>query len=108
MKTNIQIELTDEQRNQLKILIDGKPSKKMVSRKEVIALCQQHISGLVNSSANGDDEARMRIMVANSKSTPAMNLYRADPEDIPLMARPDDPGYVRGWNTVKRGHAVSH
>lgn len=98
MKTNLQIELTDQQRNHLAQLIDGKPSKREVSRKEVIAICQQHIGGLLGSADNSFEREQEDL------TTPAQfnPLYDIDPADRPLMAQPNNPGYVRGWNLVKR------
>lgn len=38
MKTNVPIELSDEERNRLANVIDGKPSKRLATRAEVIEL----------------------------------------------------------------------
>jgi hypothetical protein len=106
MKTNVQIELTDAERNRLAKMIDGKQSKRLVSRKEVVALAQQHFAGLVGALA-GDDKTRAQIMLQSANIPPEkLDIYKADPADIPLMAQPDNPGYVRGWNLVKRGAGV--
>ena len=98
MKTNLQIELTDDERAALAAVIDGKKSSRLISRKEVIALAQQHISGLMLSTKPFTEERE-----AHNRDARLMpDIYKADPEDISLMARPNDPGYVRGWNLVKR------
>lgn len=104
MKTNISIELNDEQRNKLKILIDGKASKKMISRKEVIALCEQHIGGLLGTAdpiSGGVENVSIRSLQKK------VDLYDIDPEDRALMAQPENPSYVRGWNLVKRSKRTS-
>lgn len=105
MKTNVPITLTDDERDKLANIIAGKPNKKLASRRDVVAICQQHIAGLVGSIDDRNERERVRIMVQHAKPGTGVDLYRADPEDIPLMARPNDPGYVRGWNLVKRGAA---
>ncbi len=106
MKTNVSIELNDEQRTQLAYWIDSQGGvwpnqrKRMATRKEVVALCQQHIGGLAEA-INGQAEK----LHSNDQAQPtkgAVDLLKADPEDIPLMAKPNNPSYVRGWNQVKR------
>ena len=110
MKTNIQIELSDEERNRLAILLDGplnkrgKPNTRLISRKEVVAIAQQHIAGLVNVISDETEKKRMQVMTHNAKPGSGADIYRIDHND-PLtkaMARPEDPGYVRGWNTAAR------
>jgi hypothetical protein len=49
MNTNIKITLTDEQRNHIKNLIDGKTSAKLVSRAEVSNLVQMFVDNLIES-----------------------------------------------------------
>jgi hypothetical protein len=58
MKTNVPIQLLDAQRNQLANLIDGKATKRLASRAEIVALCQQHIGGLVVQQTEVKDLAR--------------------------------------------------
>lgn len=97
MKTNVKIELSDEQRNQLAILLDGKTSARKVTRKEVIALCEQHIGGLVGQASSTFDEENEDL-----STPPELNsIYQIDAEDRYLLAG-KAAGYVRGWNLVKR------
>ena len=102
MKTNVPIELNDAERSLLADLIDRKQSKRLATRAEVVAIAQQHIAGLVGSKED-DIPPGTRIALDSTQA----DIYRADPEDVPLMARPDDPGYVRGWNLVKRSKKKS-
>ncbi len=106
MKTNIQIELSDEERNRLAILLDGplnkrgKPNTRLISRKEVVAIAQQHIAGLLGSN----DDAQATPEIQETRKIAYSALYEIDHSD-PLtkaMARPDDPGYVYGWNKAAR------
>lgn len=101
MKTNVSIELTDEQRDCLANLIDGKDTKRMATRAEITALVTQHVGGLVASAEawtfedvdEADDEGNEL----------GRDIYLVDNRD-PLtktMAKPHDASYVRGWNQVK-------
>lgn len=110
MTTNVPIVSTEEQLENLGFFIDSEggawPNKRRrrATRKDIIALCQQHINGLANAQLSADDRSRTRIMVDRAEAK-VRDMYKPDPEDVPLMARPDDPGYVYGWNKVKRGAA---
>lgn len=102
MKAIVHIEINDDDRDHLANLIDGKVSKRKVTRAEVVALCQQHIGGLLGAA----DPSVMDDRTSNDLPQPTE--YRAalmipDPDDIPMMAQPNNPSYVRGWNQVKRG-----
>lgn len=99
MKTNVSIELSDGERNTLANVIDGKVTGRYATRKEVTALCLQHIGGLTNISASRETSTEQIKQVTGS------DLYVIDPGDHQLMSMPNNPGYVRGWNTVKRGAA---
>ena len=104
MKTNVPIELTDADREILANVIDRKDSKRKISRKEVIALCQQHIGGLLGQATAEIMEPDIdgsEYRAGGDTPTP-QPLMIPDPEDIPLMKSPNDPSYVRGWNQVKR------
>lgn len=94
MKTNVSIETTDQQRNLIANLIDGKATSRMASRKEITDLCQRHISGLVGES---------RVVTPSDK--PSMpDLFRIDEADKTIL-HGKSPGYIYGWNKVKRGAA---
>lgn len=49
MKVNTQFDITDSQRNKLACQIDGKLSKRMVSRKDVTALAQGWFNSLLDA-----------------------------------------------------------
>lgn len=93
MKTNISIEINDDQRRLLADLVDGKKSARLIKRAELVQLCRQHIGGLL-----GQADA---LGPAPTAKPGRPDPYRLDAEDRALMARPDDPGYRRGWNLVK-------
>ncbi len=50
MNTNVQISLTDDQRDHLKNLIDGKKSTKKISRQEVKDLIQHFVDNLLETT----------------------------------------------------------
>lgn len=104
MKTNVPIELSDEERVKLADVIDGKHSLKMATRAQIVAICQQHIGGLVGMINDPFERDRTRFLTTNIKPGTGFDIYKADPADVPMMAKPNDPGYVRGWNLVKRGN----
>ena len=56
MNTNIKITLTDEQRDHIKNLIDGKITRKMATRQEVSSLVQLFVDNLVESKLSDPQE----------------------------------------------------
>ena len=118
MKTNLGIELTDDERDALANLIDGKDTTRLATRKEITAIAQQHIGGLARKAESDsfedvydEDQNPPPAPEVLDRETggwiphPAGDLYRVDHTD-PLtrtMAQPDDPSYVRGWNQVRNG-----
>ena len=93
MKTRIFIETTDEERNQLACFLDGAMSKRMVSRKEIIALCEQHMGGLIEQCVHLDPPEKKEAVMSG--------IYILDKEDAHML-KDKSPGYIRGWNSVKR------
>ena len=106
MRTNVSIELTDDQRDALATMIDAKDTTRLATRKEITAIAQQHIGGMARvaeaetfEDVDDDDQGQRE-----APSGPDGDLYVVDHTD-PLtrtMAKPDDPSYVRGWNQVKK------
>ena len=99
MKTNVPIELSDAQRDHLANLIDRKKTKRKASRKEIIEICQRHIGGLAESPFSMDAADPPDFEDARGNPLSAINW---DDPLTPCMARPNDPGYVRGWNLAAR------
>lgn len=100
MKTNVSIELTDEQRSTLANIIDGKTNKRLATRKEVVDLCTQYIAGLVGENASeAPSEPQNRVVLATcqNRHDPSLNV---DPEDRKHLEG-KSAGYIRGWNMVK-------
>ena len=109
MKTNVSIELNDQQRDYLATLIDDKQTVRLASRAEVTALVEQFIGGVVAQAeySGGKADVPEAIMY---KSDPTLtrppmsqmrDLYTIDQEDIKIL-KGKDPSFVRGWNQVKR------
>lgn len=102
MKTNVSIELSEQERSALADLIDGKATKRLATRKEITKICQQHIGGMSHQTVEAFESAAHGT--ARKKYG---DIYKVDHSD-PLsrtMAQPHNPGYVRGWNLVKGGAA---
>lgn len=98
MKTNVAIELTDEQRDYLATLIDGKPTKRLATRQDVNNLVQQFIGAAVSQAEYSGGKVDEHN---NVHATAKGDLYTIDPEDRKFLDG-KDPSYVRGWNQVKR------
>lgn len=100
MRANVAIEITDEDRDVLANLIDGKITKRMATRKDIVALCEQHIGALINQ-ARGSDIVKT-LEPKKTLGGTANDLLRVDLEDQALLAgKPES--YIIGWNRVKRG-----
>ena len=100
MKTNVSIELTDEQRSTLANIIDGKTNKRLATRKEVVDLCTQYIAGLVGENASeAPSEPQNRVVLATCQNNFDPSLT-PDAEDRQRLAG-KSAGYIRGWNMVK-------
>lgn len=106
MKANVAIEINDLERSLLADLIDGKVTKRMATRADIVRLCEQHIGGLIEQSdcsviVPTPFEAT-RTRVASTNPIDNNPLTRIDPEDaVILSGKPE--AYVIGWNRVKRG-----
>jgi len=109
MKTNLGIELTDDERDALANLIDGKDTTRLATRKEITAIAQKHLGGLARVAEAAtfedvEDEDTEGSARTYEDGTPTGVLYVVDHTD-PLtrtMAKPDNPSYVRGWNQARR------
>lgn len=98
MKTNVSIELSDVQLNQLAQVITGKPTARKATRKEIKAYVCQNLAGLLAEYRPTD----LDLKETNRPQAARSSLYQIDPEDMPVL-RNRSPAYVRGWNLVKRG-----
>lgn len=107
MRTNVAIELTDEQRSTLADLIDGKQTKRLLTRAEVGALCRLFLESLIEQADEPPTNQPGRLFIAadDDNQAPRGDLHIADPEDRQLLAG-KSAGYVVGWNKVKRALAA--
>ena len=98
MKTNVPIELTDEQRSRLANVLDGKVSKRLATRAEVCEAAEAFLRALIESEPEAP---------APEAPSPA-SVMRRDPipEVIPekwrdrLQGKSD--GYIRGFLMADR------
>lgn len=111
MKTNVSIDLNDEDRNKLANMLDGKATARLATRKEIVEICQRHIGGLVEQSSGFDkviigvDPAKPgsdRTVVSEVRNGKISPLSEVDAEDF-VFLKDKSPSYIRGWNQVKRG-----
>lgn len=86
MNVNVQISIDDKARSHLADLIDGKTSKRLVTRAEVNALCRMFLEHLLTEN------------LGNKIDTHVPSV--ADDADADILAG-KHPNYVRGWNQVK-------
>lgn len=107
MKTNVPIEITDDERCLLANMIDGKEKKRLATRKEVVELCQRHIAALIHQANNAVYKTMVTsqpsvLIVENDKVYDAAKhpWYTPDREDEALL-HGKDPEYVFGWNKAK-------
>jgi hypothetical protein len=84
--TNVRIELTDVQRRVIATVLD---QRELLTRKQVNELVQMLFEQLQSGTDAPDDGPPA---APNDPPTPAPT--RAKP------ARPNDEGYMRGWNAV--------
>lgn len=98
MKTKVSIELTDPQRSVIAELIDGEPSKRMVTRKEVVQLCQEFVQFLTEFEPQAEPEPLPEPQGGCKLQPPSRT--RIDPADKRLLkGKPES--YIRGWYQVK-------
>ena len=100
MKANVAIEITDYQRDKLANLLDGKVTKRMCTRADIVNLCQQHIGGMIEQA-----EATTIVkqpVEAKVEGHPLGHLTMVDPEDQVILAGKSE-SYIIGWNRVKHG-----
>lgn len=101
MKVNANIEISDEQRNVLARLIDGKQVKRLATRDEV----RDYVAGCIASLVEGTRIAEVpetTAPVATTSPRPSIgDLLRIDPEDEERL-KDKEPGFIMGWNRWKR------
>ena len=107
MKANVAIEITDHERDKLANLIDGKVTKRMVTRLDVVNLCRQHIGGMIQQAESSvivkqAVEFKVTASVGGDIFSCIGNpLTVVDPEDQVVLAGKAE-SYIIGWNRVKR------
>lgn len=100
MRVNANIEISDEQRNVLARLIDGKQVKRLATRDEVRDYVAGCIASLVEASEATDTE-HVAAQPIPLRSPSTGDLLRIDPEDEERL-KGKEPGFIMGWNRWKR------
>lgn len=100
MKVNVNVEITDAQRNALAQAIDGKKNKRLATRDEV----RDYVAGCIESLiAPGEATDTEHVAARHPPPRPDAigDLMRIDPEDEEHLSG-KEPGYIAGWNRWKR------
>jgi len=109
MRTKIDIDLDEAQRDYLATLLDGKVTKRQVTRVEICNLVHQFIGAITAQAEYKGGKAdsveltrdRPSPAIARRSLTELQDLYTVAPEDAQFL-KGKDASYVRGWNQVKR------
>jgi hypothetical protein len=100
VKVNANIEISDEQRNVLARLIDGKQVKRLATRDEV----REYVAGCIASLVEPGEVTDTEHVIAQPiplRPFSTGDLMRVDPEDEAVL-KDKEPGFVMGWNRWKR------
>ena len=105
MKANVSIDISDEQRDRLANLIDGKVTKRLATRKDIVDICNAVID-----SMSAEQEQPQNIEVFEAPPTRIGGLSRSlleiDSEDAEILKGKSE-SYIRGWNNTKRRFATA-
>ena len=55
MKTNVKIDLTDDERNRLAVLFDGKQSKRLATRADIVSFVNACLDAALDADPNRHD-----------------------------------------------------
>jgi hypothetical protein len=96
MKTNVPINLTDEERDRLANVLDGKVSKRLATRAEVCEAAEAFLRALVEPEAPTPE----------APVTPPVQSFKGNPTEIPAKWRDrlqgKSDGYIRGFLAADR------
>ena len=109
MKTNVSIELSDEQRDHLANLIDGKVTKRLATRKDVVDMVLSFVSGMAEEQSFSPTTVDEKKSVQSASTVYRQNsndLLRIDPEDAEHL-KDKCESYIKGWNDTKRRLAAA-
>ena len=104
MRTNIKLDLNDEDRRLLANVIDGKDTARLATRKDLQELVRGFVYGLASWSLTFNKESEPTPKLDTGHAThgrrytdPEMQVVRR------LEAQGRDSGYIRGWINACRG-----
>ena len=107
MKTNVSVELTDEERDAIATVIDGKSTKRLATRADIVELVTKFIAGFAADSSYKAGKAVPET--AKFKADPTITrvgasklreLYRVREGEEALL-RGKSESYIRGWNSAR-------
>jgi len=103
MKTIVHITLTDDERRLMADRLDGKESKRMVSRAEVAAFCKGAVDKAINGKVIGTalhsaKKGEPLLVKLDSKDLPPEELIEAAAKEVGKGFVRES--YIRGWQQV--------
>ena len=105
MKVNLTIEVSDTARRVLASALDNRASRRLATRREIRSFFEEvsnSLAGSVCLTPTPQPQANDGTLCLSPPSKgPASDLYRIDDEDRDRL-RGKPPGFVYGWNKVKR------
>jgi hypothetical protein len=125
MKTNLSIELDDNERNHIAHILDGKPTKRLVTRNEVVAIASGAVQALLDRpktpealpqpAAPPPVAGTPRAVVTRNKNIPCERPttekdFPAIVADWYTRAKQADPTLASHiiWDAEKRGIKIRH
>lgn len=103
-------DITDEMRSHLADIIDGKETKRLAKRAEIVEMVEGVTASIFADRIELEDEESpepelngKKIKVAKKPKSHSgyADLCRADPEDAKIL-KGKSTSYIIGWNKVKR------
>lgn len=98
MKTNVAIELSDDDRSLLANMIDGKVTKRLATRADIVRLCQLSIAGLTEQSNASVFQTQA---IDDPEATPYAHPWNTPDEEDQILLQGKEESYVYGWNKAK-------
>jgi hypothetical protein len=109
MNTNVSIALTEEERDSIATVIDGKFTKRLATRADIVELVTKFVGGFVAEAgyksgkvtnfelARDNPDPKLRRDVPHSE---LHHLYRIREGEAAMLKGKSD-SYIRGWNSAR-------
>jgi hypothetical protein len=106
MKVNLTVEVSDPARRALARALDNRAGRRLATREELRSFVVEIVNSLAGldcacTSPKTQAADGTLCLSAPPSAGPASDLYRIDDEDRERL-RGKPPGFIYGWNKVKR------